>query len=287
MVENILEINELSKHYNSFHLDHISFCIPKGYIMGLIGPNGSGKTTTIKLILNMLKKTSGSIAIFGKDNVAKEQAIKKELGVVFDSNFFVEEWDIHGVEKAVSVFYENWNSKRYYELLSKFHIDQGKRISQLSKGMQMKLMLACVFSYDAKLLILDEPTSGLDPVSRNELLEILSEYIEDGQHSVLFSTHITADLDKIADYITYIQQGKQIFTGGKDEFIDMFRIVKGGKEELIPTLKEILVGVRSFSTGFEGLIKTADLHKFPSLQQEPSTIDDIIIFMNKGGNDNG
>ena len=189
-------------------------------------------------------------------------------------------------EKSISMFYENWNSKRYYELLSKFRINKTKKVSELSKGMQMKLMLACAFSYDAKLLILDEPTSGLDPVSRDELLEILSEYIEDGKHSVLFSTHITSDLDKVADYITYIHFGKQQFTGGKEEFIDLFRIVKGGKDEITPDLRKVLIGIRSFSTGFEGLIKTTDLIGFSHLEQEPASIDDIIVFINRGGNEN-
>lgn len=283
MSDNILEISDLSKHYSGFHLKDISFCIPKGFIMGLIGPNGSGKTTTIKLILNMLKKTTGTVTIFGKDNIAEEQAIKKELGIVFDSNFFVDEWNMSTVEKSISPFYENWDSGRYNTLLSKFHIDKTKKVSELSKGMQMKLMLACAFSYDAKLLILDEPTSGLDPVSRDELLEILSEYIEDGQHSVLFSTHITSDLDKVADYITYLHFGRQQFTGTKDEFIDSFRIVKGSKEELTSDLKKVLVGMRSFSTGFEGLIKTVDLAQYPTLHREATSIDDIIVFMNKGG----
>lgn len=283
MGDNILEVNGLSKHYDGFRLENISFCVPRGFIMGLIGPNGSGKTTTIKLILNMLKKTSGIITVLGRDHVLEEQAIKKELGIVFDSNFFVDEWDMPTVEKSIAPFYENWNSQRYYELLSKFHIQKTQKVMQLSKGMQMKLMLACAFSYDAKLLILDEPTSGLDPVSRDELLEILSQYIEDGQHSVLFSTHITSDLDKVADYITYLHFGRQQFTGGKDEFVDMFRIVKGGREELTGELEKTMIGLRRFSTGFEGLMKTADLERFPALQREPASIDDIIVFMNKGG----
>lgn len=285
-MNNMIEVNRLSKEYHSFQLKDISFSIPKGYIMGLIGPNGSGKTTTIKLILNMCNKSSGTVEIFGMDHINHELAIKKEIGVVFDSNYFVDEWNIKQVEKSISDFYENWNSKRFYELITKFRIDKSKKVMELSKGMQMKLMLACAFSYDAKLLILDEPTSGLDPVSRNELLEILSEYIEDGEHSVLFSTHITTDLDKIADFITYIHFGKQIYTGGKDEFIDLFRIVKGGKEEMTVELEKTLVGSRSFSTGFEGLIKTVDLKRFQTLENEPATIDDIIIFMNKRGDHN-
>ena len=215
---NYLEVTNLSKSFDSFQLHNISFTLPKGYIMGLIGPNGSGKTTTIKLILNMLKRTGGTVKVMGLDNIAEEQKVKSELGVVFDTNYFSDDWKVSQVEKSISVFYPNWDSQKFADMLRKFHIAPTKKVKELSKGMQMKLMLACAFSYDAKLLILDEPTSGLDPVSRDELLKILSEYIEDGEHSVLFSTHITGDLERAADYITYISYGELFYTGSKDDF---------------------------------------------------------------------
>ena len=278
-----LEVRNLSKSFEGFQLHNITFTLPKGYIMGLIGPNGSGKTTTIKLILNMLKRTSGEVKILGFDNIASEQEAKRNLGVVFDSNYFSDEWKISQVEKSVSAFYENWNTQKFSETLKRFHIQPSKKVKELSKGMQMKLMLACAFSYDAKLLILDEPTSGLDPVSRDELLHILSEYIEDGEHSVLFSTHITGDLERAADYITYISYGELFFSGGKDEFIDSFRIVKGGCEELSTDLGKKMLGIRNFSTGFEALIKTEDLNQFAHLNVEPATIDDIVVFTSKRG----
>ena len=253
--------------------------------MGMIGPNGSGKTTTIKLILNMLKRNDGEIKIMGLDNITDEQKAKAELGVVFDTNYFSDEWHVTQVEKSISVFYPNWNSERFAQMLRKFHIVPTKKVKELSKGMQMKLMLACAFSYDAKLLILDEPTSGLDPVSRDELLQILSEYIEDGEHSVLFSTHITGDLERIADYITYISYGELFFSGGKDEFVDMFRIVKGGTNELSADLKEKAVGIRTFPTGFEALLKTEDTSAFSALSIEPATIDEIVVFTSKKGDE--
>ncbi len=149
--------------------------------------------------------------------------------------------------------------------------------------MQMKLMLACAFSYDAKLLILDEPTSGLDPVSRDELLQILSEYIEDGEHSVLFSTHITGDLERVADYITYISYGELLFSGSKDELVDMYRIVKGGKDELSSDLRAKAIGFRTFPTGFEALVRTEDIGRFSDLSIEPATIDEIVVFTSKKG----
>lgn len=282
---NYLEVINLTKSFDSFHLNNISFTLPKGYIMGLIGPNGAGKTTTIKLILNMLKRNSGEVKIMGLDNIANEQKAKSELGVVFDSNYFSDEWHVTQVEKSISVFYPNWNSQKFAKLLRRFQIDPHKKVKELSKGMQMKLMLACAFSYDAKLLILDEPTSGLDPVSRDELLQILSEYIEDGEHSVLFSTHITGDLERAADYITYINYGELFFSGSKDDFVEMFRIVKGGNNELSRSLSTKAIGIREFSTGFETLVKTEDIGEFSDLIIEPATIDEIIVFTSKKGED--
>ena len=280
---NYLEVKNLSKAFEGFWLRDIDFTLPKGYIMGLIGPNGSGKTTIIKLILNMLKRSGGEIKIMGLDNIADEQKAKAQLGVVFDNNYFSDDWTVKQAAKAVSAFYPNWNSRRFAEMLRKFDIIPDKKVKELSKGMQMKLMLACAFSYDAKLLILDEPTSGLDPVSRDELLFILSEYIEDGEHSVLFSTHITADLERAADYITYISYGNLFFSGSKDEFTDMFRIVKGGLNELSAELNAKAVGIRTFSTGFEALVKTEDIGTFSALSIEPASIDQIVVFTSEKG----
>lgn len=282
---NYLEVKDLSKSFDSFQLHNISFTLPKGYIMGLIGPNGSGKTTTIKLILNMIKRNNGAIKIMGLDNILHEQEVKSEIGVVFDNNYFSDEWSVSQVEKVISVFYPNWNTQKFADMLRKFHITTTKKVKELSKGMQMKLMLACAFSYDAKLLILDEPTSGLDPVSRDELLKILSEYIEDGEHSVLFSTHITGDLERVADYITYISYGELFFSGSKDEFVDMFRIVKGGTDELTDNLKRKAIGLRIFTTGFEALIKSENAGEFSTLSSEPASIDEIVVFTSKKGDD--
>jgi ABC-2 type transport system ATP-binding protein len=278
---NALDVRNLSKSFGSFKLQNVSFTLPKGYIMGLIGPNGSGKTTTIKLILNMLRRDEGTIQLMGFDNIADEQNAKAELGVVFDSNYFNEEWTIAQVEQSISVFYSNWDHKKFVDMLQRFHLLTTQKVKALSKGMQMKLMLACAFSYDAKLLILDEPTSGLDPVSRDALLNLLAAYIEDGEHSVLFSTHITSDLERCADYITYIRFGKLMFTGSKDSFLDMFRIVKGGGDELTPALRNQALGIRTFQTGFEALIKTEKAGLFAHLIVEPASIDEIVVFTSK------
>lgn len=280
-MNNVLEVTSLSKSYADFTLNHISFSLPKGYIMGLIGPNGSGKTTTIRSILNMTVPEEGCITVFGLNNVEAEQEIKKSIGVVFDSSYFVDEWNMSDVDKAFSLFYADWNSEKFRSLLSQFRITIDKKVKDLSKGMQMKLMLACAFSYDAKLLILDEPTSGLDPVSRDELLEILSGYIEDGEHSVLFSTHITSDLEKIADYITYIHLGRMIFTGSKEDFVESYRVLNGDRKQLSPELERKLIGLRTYSTGFEALIKTEELPDIPQMESTNATIDDIVVFINR------
>ena len=280
-MDSMLHVEALEKSYADFRLDNISFNLPEGYIMGLIGPNGSGKTTTIKAILNMTERDGGKITVFGKDNIASEQEIKKDIGAVFDSSSFVDEWTMADVEKTYTLFYPAWDSEKYWSLLSRFRIGKTKKVKELSKGMQMKLMLACAFSYDARLLILDEPTSGLDPVSRDELLDILCEYIEDGRRSVLFSTHITPDLEKIADYITYIHLGQLIFTGTKEDFADSFRVVKGDRKELTPGMEARLIGLRTFPTGFEALIRQEDLAAAGRLECVPASIDDIVVFMSR------
>ena len=278
-----LEIRNLSKSFGGFALRNVSFALPKGYIMGLIGPNGSGKTTTIQLILNMLRRDGGAIKVLGRDILDQERAIKASIGVVFDSSCFSDDWRAAQVEQAISPFYANWNRDTFAQLLRKFRIDPARRVRELSRGMQMKLMLACAFSYDAKLLILDEPTSGLDPVSRDELLSILAAYIEDGEHSVLFSPHITEDLERAADYITYLRYGELVFSGSKEEFVNGFRMAKGGREELTPELRSRAAGIRTFSTGFEALIRAQDAAAFSHLTIEPASIDEIVVFTSKEG----
>lgn len=280
---NTIEIKSLSKQFEKFSLENISFSLPEGYIMGLIGPNGAGKTTTIKLMLNMLNKSAGDIKILGLDSISAQNEIKENIGAVFDSNYFVQDWTVKEVEKTIGIFYTAWDSNKFRALINKFGLNPDKKVKELSRGMQMKLMVACAISHDAKLLILDEPTSGLDPIARDELLDILSDFIEDGKRSVLFSTHITSDLDKIADYITFINNGKIFFTGTKDQFLEGFRIVKGGREDVTKELENKIIGIRKYSTGFEGLIESRYLGAFRHVDCEPASIDDIIVFTSKGG----
>lgn len=281
-MNNVLEINNITKDYKKFKIDNISFNLPKGYIMGFIGANGVGKTTTIKLILNMIKRESGEIKVFGLDNIREEERIKEQIGVVFDECYYLEDWTLNDVEKAVSMFYKNWNSSIYEKYLKEFNLARDKKVKDLSRGMRMKLMIAVAFSHEAKLLILDEPTSGLDPVARDEFLDILRDYIEDEEKSVIFSSHITSDIEKIADYITYINNGKIIFTGEKDEFLEKYCIIKGGKEDITESQKKEIIGLRMHSTGFEGLIELKKAVGFSSkVIIEKASLDEIMIYMNK------
>lgn len=281
-MKDALCVTNLSKSYEDFTLQNISFSIPTGSVMGLIGKNGSGKTTTIKLILNLLKCQTGSVSVLGMDHIKQEQEFKERIGVVFDSHFFVDEWKMPDVEKSMGMFYKNWNRKIFYRYLSDFNIGKNKRVKELSKGMQMKLMLACSFSHKAELLILDEPTSGLDPVSRDELLDILAEYTEDQNHSVLFSTHITPDLNKIADSITFINNGKLLYTGEKEDFTEMYLIVSGYKGQLTEDIKALLLSTKMSGDHFEGLVRADHLSEVSHLKNRHADIDDIIIFMDKG-----
>jgi ABC-2 type transport system ATP-binding protein len=278
-----LELKDVRKQFTGFELQGISFSLPKGYIMGLVGPNGAGKTTTIQLILNMLERDSGEILLFGKDNIKHEKTVKPEIGVVFDSSIYVDAWTVRDTEKAVSIFYEDWKHDIFTDMVRRFELPWNKKVKELSRGMQMKLMLACAFSHNAKLLILDEPTSGLDPVTRNELLEILQNYIADGERSVLFSTHITADLERVADYVTLINRGEIFYAGSMDDLKSGYRIIKGKLGDLTPELEKTIVGIRKTAMGFEGLIGAKEAAKYRTCLLEPATIEDIVICVSKGG----
>jgi ABC-2 type transport system ATP-binding protein len=280
---NYLELKGVSKNFPGFKLNNINFSLPKGYIMGFVGPNGAGKTTTIQLILNMLKKESGDILVFGKDNMKSERVIKQDVGIVFDSVFYVDSWTVKDTEKAVSIFYEDWKHDVFEEMINRFDLPKGKKVRELSRGMQMKLMLACAFSHNAKLLILDEPTSGLDPVIRDEFLEILQEYIKNGERSVLFSTHITTDLERVADYITLINKGNMIYTGSMEDLLDNYNLIKGKLRDLTEELEKDIIGLRKTDMGFEGLIETSKSSQYKNCILDNAKVDDIIICMSKGG----
>ena len=284
----IIETHGLCKRYgDAMRVSHLDLRVPEGCVYGFLGPNGAGKSTTLKMILGLVHPTAGSISVFGKEvNGHNRLDMLKQVGSLIESPSYYGHLTGEENLKVVQTL-RGVPEKDVYEVLEIVRLEgqRSKKVAHYSLGMKQRLGLAAALLGYPKLLILDEPTSGLDPVSRDELLQILSEYIEDGEHSVLFSTHITGDLERAADYITYISYGELFFSGSKDEFVDMFRIVKGGTEELSADLKEKAVGVRTFSTGFEALVKTEDTGAFSSLSIEPATIDEIVVFTSKKGDD--
>ena len=283
-MNNALEVRELCKTYGDFKLDQVSFSLPVGYIMGFVGQNGAGKTTTIRLILNMANRTGGEVKVFGLDNLQDELAIKQEIAAVFDEIFFVDSWRVRNIEPALRGFYDQWNSELYNRYLKDFELPLTKRIRELSRGMKMKLMLAVAMSHNAKLLLLDEPTSGIDPVARDELLDILRDYISDGEKSVFFSTHITSDLERIADFITLIDHGRVFYTGTKDSLLEHFVIVKGSVSNLTDDLKRKLTGLSVTSSGFSGMIQASEAAGLPhAVVTDQQNIDEILVYISKGG----
>lgn len=281
-MENILEINGLCKAYDDFSLKDVSFSLPRGYIMGFVGENGSGKTTTIRSILNMAKIDSGKISVFGLDSVTDTIAIKERLGVVFDSLYLAEHLNMKQIEQQLKPFYKDWNSEEFFRRIKKFGLPDNRKVGDFSKGMKMKLMIAIALSHKAELIILDEPTSGLDPVARDELLDILSEYIEDENRGVLFSTHITADVERIADYVTILHNGKVWYTGTKDELTESYAVIKGAEEDIPAAMKDKLIGFHAYRNGFDALIKTDDPAGLPeTLEYEKASIDEILVYIAK------
>lgn len=281
-MENILEINGLNKEYGDFSLKDVSFALPKGFIMGFVGKNGSGKTTTIRSILNMAKIGSGKITVFGLDSVTDSIAIKERLGVVFDSLYLAEHLNVKQIEKQLKPFYKDWDSNEFFRRVKEFELPDNRRVGDFSKGMKMKLMIAVALSHKAELIILDEPTSGLDPVARDELLDILAEYIEDENRGVLFSTHITADVERIADYVTILNNGKVWYTGTKDELSEGYVIIKGAEEDIPHALKDKLIGFHAYRNGFDALIRSEDLAGIPeALEYEKASIDEILVYIAK------
>lgn len=273
---NSLEINGVTKKYESFTLDNVSFNIPKGYIMGFIGENGAGKTTTIKSILNILDRDSGEVKVFGKNIDDHELEIKRNIGFVSGDSFYPRS-KVKDIASVYKRFYPEWDQATYENYLVTFDINPTKRLDELSKGMQMKFYLALALSHNAKLLILDEPTSGLDPVARDGLLEIFQTIVEDGEISILFSTHITSDLEKCADYITFIKSGKIVDSTTKDDLIDTYKLVNGTKDSL-SLIKDKLISYKENSFGFNGLIKTEDATESNEIQFGTPSLDDIMIY---------
>lgn len=281
-MENLLEINGLCKSYKEFSLKNVSFNLPKGFIMGFVGQNGSGKTTTIRSILGMANKDSGDIKVFGLDNINDSAEIKQLLGVVFDDIYFARHLNVKQIAAQLRGFYKNWSDDEFFGYIKRFKLPENKKVDTFSRGMKMKLMVAVALSHNAKLLILDEPTSGLDPVARDELLDVLAEYISDENRGILFSTHITADLERIADYITILHNGKVWFTGTKDDLMEKFVVIKGDEADLPDAIRECSMGFHNYRNGFEAMLDTKYLSELPeAIEYEKANIDEILIYIAK------
>lgn len=284
-MDNILEVRNLSKKFPGFSLKDLSFELPYGYIMGFIGPNGAGKSTTIKLIMNLIRKDGGEVKLFGFDHIRHETEVKNRIGFVYDENYYYEELSVGEMTKIIARIYKEWDQDLCSRYLKRFGIPAKQKIKSLSKGMKMKFALVIALSHNADLLIMDEPTSGLDPLIRTELLEILSDLIQDERKGVLFSTHITSDLDKTADYITFINNGEMVFSETKEKIIDDYRVIKGPKDSLHLGIRNKCLGLKEHNFGFEGLLKTADM---PGLEGvdccmvEKPTLDDIMLYTVRG-----
>ena len=283
-MEQILEVKKLCKKYDDFELKNIDLALPKGSIMGLIGENGAGKSTTIKSILNTIHFDSGEISIFGEDSKTAKREIKEDIGVVLDDSFLSEYLTPKDINVIMKNMYKKWDEKLYFKYLEDFKLPSNKRSKEFSSGMKMKLKIATAISHKPKLLILDEPTSGLDPVARNEILDIFQEFIENGENSILVSSHITSDLEHIADYITFINEGKIVLSKERDELLEKYGLAKCSEEEFKTINSNDYIKYKKNRYDYEVLVEDKNEFKKKyniSIVDRPS-LEDIMLIYIKG-----
>jgi ABC-2 type transport system ATP-binding protein len=277
-MRNAIEITNLCKYYPNFSLKNINFTVPSGICCGFVGPNGAGKTTTLKAMLGMVRKDYGEVRLLGKAD--GDVSVKEDIGVMFDQPYFQEDWSALDIEKGIKPFYRNWSESEYRKYLSRFEINPRAKFKTLSRGMKMKLAMSVILAHETKLLLLDEPTSGLDPVARDEMLDIFQDYLINEERTILFSTHITSDLERIADMIVYISHGSVTFCGEKDDLLNRYCVVRGG---VLPENKrKYAIGLREHSAGFECLMGVEHIGGLPSdTITEKATIDNIIVYFER------
>ena len=283
-MSDILNVENLNKSYGDFSLTDVTFSLPEGCITGFIGINGAGKTTTLRTLLGLAKKQSGNIRFFGLEMEKNEKKIKDRIGIVLDDGCFYDELSLAEMKSIISSAYTEWSEQDFKRYMDMFSLDPTQKINTLSKGMKMKYALALALSHNAELLIMDEPTSGLDPLIRSQLLKVLTDYMENGGKGVFFSTHITSDLDKIADMLIMINNGHIVFQGEKDFLFDTYRIVKGDAKALNGDVRKLFLGISETAFGFTGVTKQmAEVQSFfPDAIAERPTIEDIML-ANIGG----
>lgn len=279
-IANVIELKGVSKDYGDFKLDDVSFSVPEGSVCGFIGQNGAGKTTTIQIILDAINRDSGEVYVFGK-NMDKDSALLREnIGVVFDEMGFHDFLNARQINTIMKNVYKNWNEKKYFEYLKLFSLPTKKACGSFSRGMRMKLQIATALSHNAKLLIMDEPTSGLDPIVRNEMLQIFREYVVEEDHTILLSSHITGDLEKLADEVVFIDGGKIVLKGNKDEILEKHGILRCKKDELKNISESLLVSAETSSLGAEVLVndRKAAEKLYPEMIIEPAELEQIMIY---------
>lgn len=278
-MDNVLEVTGVNKNYQNFSLENITFTVPEGCITGFIGINGAGKTTTIRTILGLATKSAGSIKLFGQDMDKNEQQLKDRIGIVLDGSCFYDDLTMAEMKGIVSKAYSKWNDKSFKEYMDRFSLDSKQKIATLSKGMRIRYAIALALSHEAEMLIMDEPTNGLDPLARSQLLDIMSEFMKQGGKGVLFSTHITSDLDKIADTLVLIHDGKIMFERDKDELLESCRVVKGDTSNLNKSNTEYFLGLQTTAYGFSGLTdRCLEVQSsIPDALFERASIEDIML----------
>ena len=281
-MDSALTVSGLTKTYPDFVLDSVSFSVPSGSIVGLIGENGAGKSTTINAALGLIRKESGRVSILGR--VDLDSDTREEIGVVFDGSNYPEILSPRKLNRIMKNIYRTWDEMAYFRLLGQFSLPPDKQIKQFSKGMKMKLAISAALSHHPKLLILDEATSGLDPVIRDDILDMLLDFVQDETHSILLSSHITSDLEKIADYIVFIHQGKVVFSKPKDELMERYGILKCGAAQFDVLDRTEIIAYRKMDYEWQVLVSDREnmRKKYSKVMIVPATIDEIMLLCVKG-----
>lgn len=281
-MDSALTVSGLTKTYPDFVLDSVSFSVPSGSIVGLIGENGAGKSTTINAALGLIRKESGRVSILGREDLDSDT--REEIGVVFDGSNYPEILSPRKLNRIMKNIYRTWDEMAYFRLLGQFSLPPDKQIKQFSKGMKMKLAISAALSHHPKLLILDEATSGLDPVIRDDILDMLLDFVQDEAHSILLSSHITSDLEKIADYIVFIHQGKVVFSKPKDELMERYGILKCGAAQFDVLDRTEIIAYRKMDYEWQVLVSDREnmRKKYSKVMIVPATIDEIMLLCVKG-----
>ncbi len=279
---NALRVSGLTKTYKDFVLDHVSFTVPSGSIVGLIGENGAGKSTTINAALGLIQKEDGTVTILEKEEL--DEDVKEQIGVVFDGSNYPEILSPRKLNRVMKHIYRTWDEQEWFRLLEQFSLPPDKQIKQFSKGMKMKLAISAAFSHHSRLLVLDEATSGLDPVVRDDILDMLLDFVQDEGHSILVSSHITSDLEKIADYIVFIHGGRVVFERPKDELAEKYGIVKCGAAQFDALDKSDIISYRRMDYEWQVLVSDRERiqERYPKAMVIPATIDEIMLLYVKG-----